>query len=227
MQGERQSGNGSSSAGSRRGTSAARGPVPLFGGSRPHPRVHRPRLAHDRHEPQPALRGGRAAERRRVLWPLRIHACLPHGLRATAAAVAFAGTRDFSGEHATPSAAYPPLQSSKRVNEMRTCWFAALLCSGLLLAGCRQPSSAVKTMNVIIDHDGGIDDLIALTMLMRSEHVRVRAVTICPADSYLEPATRRSCSSISWVGATLRLRRVTPRARILSQTTGERTPTGC
>jgi purine nucleosidase len=43
---------------------------------------------------------------------------------------------------------------------------------------------------VIIDHDGGIDDLIAMSLLIKSSAVHVRAITICPGDSYLEPATR-------------------------------------
>ena len=44
--------------------------------------------------------------------------------------------------------------------------------------------------DVIIDEDGGIDDLVAIALVMRSPEVHVRAITICPADSYLEPATR-------------------------------------
>jgi purine nucleosidase len=44
--------------------------------------------------------------------------------------------------------------------------------------------------DVIIDQDGGVDDLVAISLLLRSPDVRVRAITICPADSYLEPATR-------------------------------------
>ena len=84
---------------------------------------------------------------------------------------------------------------------MRTYWFAALLCSGLLLAGCRQPSSAVKTMNVIIDHDGAIDDVIAMAILLRSPNVRVHAITICPADSYREPATRATQLFLDRLGA--------------------------
>ena len=44
--------------------------------------------------------------------------------------------------------------------------------------------------DVIVDQDGGIDDLVAIALLMRSPSVHVRAITICPADSYLDPATR-------------------------------------
>jgi len=44
--------------------------------------------------------------------------------------------------------------------------------------------------DVIIDEDGGVDDLVAIALVMRSPAAHVRAITICPADSYLEPATR-------------------------------------
>ena len=63
-----------------------------------------------------------------------------------------------------------------------------ILC--LLLAACRQPATGSNVMNVIFDHDGAIDDAIAMAILLRSPDVRVHAMTICPADSYLEPATR-------------------------------------
>jgi purine nucleosidase len=43
---------------------------------------------------------------------------------------------------------------------------------------------------VIVDQDAGVDDLIAIALLMKSPAVHVRAITICPADSFLEPATR-------------------------------------
>jgi inosine-uridine nucleoside N-ribohydrolase len=49
---------------------------------------------------------------------------------------------------------------------------------------------SAATHDVIIDQDGGIDDLVAISLLLRSRDVHVRAITICPADSYLEPATR-------------------------------------
>jgi purine nucleosidase len=55
----------------------------------------------------------------------------------------------------------------------------------MAVGGCA-PSAPV----VIIDHDGGADDFIAISLLMKSGAVHVRAITICPGDSYLEPATR-------------------------------------
>jgi len=35
-----------------------------------------------------------------------------------------------------------------------------------------------------------VDDLVAITLVLRSSGVHVRAITVCPADSYLEPATK-------------------------------------
>jgi purine nucleosidase len=55
----------------------------------------------------------------------------------------------------------------------------------MTVAGC-----ARVVPNVIIDHDGGVDDLIAIALLIKSGAVHVRAITICPGDSYLENATR-------------------------------------
>jgi len=55
--------------------------------------------------------------------------------------------------------------------------------------------------DVIIDQDGGIDDLVAIALVMRSPDVHVRAITICPADSYLEPATRATQLFVDRLGA--------------------------
>ena len=49
---------------------------------------------------------------------------------------------------------------------------------------------AATVPDVIIDQDGGVDDLVAISLLMRSPAVHVRAIAICPADSYLDSATR-------------------------------------
>lgn len=56
--------------------------------------------------------------------------------------------------------------------------------------------------NVVIDHDGGVDDLVAIALLMRSPAVHVRAITICPADSYLEPATKATQLFVDRLGGT-------------------------
>jgi hypothetical protein len=63
---------------------------------------------------------------------------------------------------------------------------AALACAVMMagLAACSTPPDhAGVVADVLVDHDGGVDDLIALSLLMKSPAVRVRAVTICPADS--------------------------------------------
>jgi purine nucleosidase len=52
------------------------------------------------------------------------------------------------------------------------------------------PAGCATVRDVIIDHDGGVDDFVAIALLMRSPAVHVRAITICPADSYLDAATR-------------------------------------
>jgi len=55
--------------------------------------------------------------------------------------------------------------------------------------------------DVIIDHDGDVDDLIAISLLLRSPGVRVRGVAICPGNSYLEPATRATQLFLERLGA--------------------------
>src|SRR5215469_6319930 len=63
------------------------------------------------------------------------------------------------------------------------------LCLVVLIAGfIRLPGAAAA--DVIIDHDGDADDLIAISLLARSPTIRIRAIAICPGNSYLEPATR-------------------------------------
>lgn len=42
---------------------------------------------------------------------------------------------------------------------------------------------------VIFDHDGGVDDLLSLMLLLTMEHVDLIGVTITPADCYLSDAT--------------------------------------
>jgi purine nucleosidase len=59
-----------------------------------------------------------------------------------------------------------------------------------LLAPLAARAAPPAPPEVIVDHDGAIDDLVAMSLLMKSGKVHVRAVTLTPADSYLEPATR-------------------------------------
>lgn len=45
---------------------------------------------------------------------------------------------------------------------------------------------------VYFNHDGGVDDLVSLFMLLQMEDVEVTGVSVIPADGYLEPATDAS-----------------------------------
>jgi purine nucleosidase len=55
--------------------------------------------------------------------------------------------------------------------------------------------------DVIIDHDGDVDDLIAISLLLRSPSVRVRGIAICPGNSYLDSATRATQLFLERLGA--------------------------
>ena len=65
-------------------------------------------------------------------------------------------------------------------------------------------STSVRLLSagdVIIDHDGDVDDLIAISLLLRSPSVRVRGIAICPGNSYLESATRATQLFLERLGA--------------------------
>lgn len=49
-------------------------------------------------------------------------------------------------------------------------------------------NSPQPKQKVIFDHDGGVDDLLSLMLLLTMEHIQVLAVTITPADCYLPDA---------------------------------------
>ena len=75
---------------------------------------------------------------------------------------------------------------------------ALVLLAGLAACGPVPPNP----LQVIVDHDGGVDDLVAISLLMQSPAVHVRAITICPADSYLEPATKATQLFVDRLGGT-------------------------
>jgi purine nucleosidase len=75
---------------------------------------------------------------------------------------------------------------------------AACLALAASLPGRAKAAPAVP--DVIVDHDGAVDDLVALSLLAKSGRVRVRAVTVCPADAYLEPATRATLLFLDRMG---------------------------
>jgi purine nucleosidase len=55
--------------------------------------------------------------------------------------------------------------------------------------------------DVFIDHDGDVDDLIAISLLLKSPSVRVRGIAVCPGNSYLESATRATQLLLERLGA--------------------------
>lgn len=54
--------------------------------------------------------------------------------------------------------------------------------------------------NVYFNHDGGVDDLVSLFMLLQMEQVHLTGVSVIPADGYLEPATDASRKIIDRFG---------------------------
>ncbi|MDO7906411.1 nucleoside hydrolase [Paenibacillus sp. JX-17] len=54
---------------------------------------------------------------------------------------------------------------------------------------------------VYFNHDGGVDDLVSLFMLLQMENVELTGVSVIPADGYLEPATDASRKIIDRFGS--------------------------
>ncbi|ARJ22069.1 nucleoside hydrolase [Bacillus sp. ISL-8] len=54
--------------------------------------------------------------------------------------------------------------------------------------------------NVYFNHDGGVDDLISLFLLLQMENVELTGVSVIPADCYLEPAMYASRKIIDRFG---------------------------
>ncbi|GAB4426575.1 MAG: nucleoside hydrolase [Anaerolineae bacterium] len=49
--------------------------------------------------------------------------------------------------------------------------------------------SSTQKRTVLFDHDGGVDDLLSLMMLLSMPHINLAGVVVTPADCYLRPAT--------------------------------------
>lgn len=80
------------------------------------------------------------------------------------------------------------------------------LALALGLALLAPPAALAKSRHapapdVIVDQDGGVDDLIAMSLLLKSGQARVVAITICPADSYLKPTTTATQLFVDKLGA--------------------------
>lgn len=52
---------------------------------------------------------------------------------------------------------------------------------------------------VLMDHDGAVDDFLALTLLLRMENVALLGVTVTPADCYIRSALNVTCKLIDWL----------------------------
>lgn len=49
-------------------------------------------------------------------------------------------------------------------------------------------SQPVQNKTVLFDHDGGVDDLLSLLMLLSMPHVNLAGIVVTPADCFLRPA---------------------------------------
>lgn len=55
---------------------------------------------------------------------------------------------------------------------------------------------------VLFDHDGGIDDLLSLLLLLRMPDIELLGVTVTPADCYLESAVQATAKILTKAGRT-------------------------
>lgn len=53
---------------------------------------------------------------------------------------------------------------------------------------------------VILDHDGGHDDLLVVLMLLAMPHIDLRGIVVTPADCYLGPAVSATQKILRWAG---------------------------
>ncbi len=53
---------------------------------------------------------------------------------------------------------------------------------------------------VLMSHDGGVDDYLALILLMTMEHVRVLGISVTPADCYIKPAVSATRKILDLMG---------------------------
>lgn len=66
-----------------------------------------------------------------------------------------------------------------------------------------QASLAQNTIkNVILDHDGGVDDLLSLLLLTQMENISLEGVVVTPADCFLEDATISTLKILAMTGKT-------------------------
>ena len=74
---------------------------------------------------------------------------------------------------------------------------------------------------VYFNHDGGVDDLISLFLLLQMDDIELVGVSTIGADCYLEPSVSASCKIINRFSNLYRLRRPMNVGLILFQKNGE------
>jgi len=57
-----------------------------------------------------------------------------------------------------------------------------------------------KPRNVLFDHDGGVDDLLSLMMLLAMPHINLIGIVVTPADCFLRPAVSASLKVLRFFG---------------------------
>lgn len=84
-----------------------------------------------------------------------------------------------------------------------------LLLAFVFVLGCAAPETpadrSAAAQPAVLDHDGGIDDYVALLMLAASPRYDLRAVTVSYGDGYREPALEASGRILRAVGKQARL----------------------
>jgi purine nucleosidase len=58
----------------------------------------------------------------------------------------------------------------------------------------------MQTRAVILDHDGGLDDLLVVLMLLAMPHVDLRGIVVTPADCFLGTAVTSTLKILRWAG---------------------------
>jgi len=57
-----------------------------------------------------------------------------------------------------------------------------------------------KKRTVIFDHDGGVDDLLSLMMLLAMPHIDLAGIIVTPADCFLRPAVSATLKTLRFFG---------------------------
>lgn len=57
-----------------------------------------------------------------------------------------------------------------------------------------------QSRRVLLDHDGGVDDLLSLAMVLAMPHLELAGVVVTPADCYLGPAVSATRKLLRWFG---------------------------